>query len=183
MRLFAVAALGLSVVALATAAAAGAFGGSWQPARGVAPPLSEAQLQKLGELAFQAAARDGDPHPSAAFVVPTTRYVAEEVAAGDNGEPNTPAYFVLLQGHFTLANARIPPGAKAPTGTLLTLTFSPSRCRCRCRFRLRRARRSRAYGSTRSRRSRPQPRRARSHPRARASRTTLARRPSARSRA
>jgi hypothetical protein len=124
MRLFAVAALALTVVALAAAAAAGVFGGSWGPARGVAPPLSQAQLQKLGYLALQAAALDGDAHPSAAFVVPTTRRIAEEVDAGDNTEPNTPAYFVLLQGHFTLANARIPPGAKAPTGTVLTLTFN-----------------------------------------------------------
>ena len=126
MRLFAVAALALVVVALAVASAAGAFGGSsWQPpARDVAPPPSSAQLQKLGELALAEAALDGDAHPSAAFVVPTTRRIAEEVAAGDNGEPNTPAYFVLLQGHFTLANARIPPGAKAPSGTVLTLTFN-----------------------------------------------------------
>jgi hypothetical protein len=80
-------------------------------------------LQKLGQLALTAATDDGDPHPNAAFVVPTTRRIAEEVAAGDDGEPNTPAYFVLLQGYFTLADARIP-GAKAPTGTVLTLTFN-----------------------------------------------------------
>ena len=124
MRLLAVAGLALTVAALAAAAAAGAFGGSWQPTRGVAPPLTQAQLQKLGYLALQASALEGDARPSAAYVVPTTRRIAEEVAAGDNGEPNTPAYFVLLQGHFTLADARIPPGAKAPTGTVLTLTFN-----------------------------------------------------------
>jgi hypothetical protein len=46
-------------------------------------------LQKLGAYALDAATQDGDAHPIGAFVVPTTRRIAEEVAAGDKGEPTS----------------------------------------------------------------------------------------------
>jgi hypothetical protein len=42
---------------------------------------------------------------------------------GDNAEGNTPAYFVLLHGHFTGDEA--PPGTALPTGRILTLTIDP----------------------------------------------------------
>ena len=129
MRLFGLAAGMLAVVALAIAAAAGAFGGSSYLARGAAPPPGPAELRVLGQDALRAATLDGDPHPSAAFVVPTTRRIAEQVAAGDDGEPNTPAYFVVLRGHFTLDDVPVPEGDKAPTGTVLTLTFDRRRNR------------------------------------------------------
>jgi hypothetical protein len=124
MRLFGVAAALFAVIALSIAAAAGAFGSSWHPARGAAPPPSAAELQKLGRAALHAATLDGDPHPSAGFVVPTTRRIADQVTAGEGSAvPNTPAYFVLLQGHFALGDVSVPEGAKAPTGTVLTLIF------------------------------------------------------------
>ena len=125
MRLVGLAAALFVVVALATAAGVGAFGGAWSPTRGAAQPPSSAELQKLGAYALDAATQDGDPHPTAAFVVPTTRRIAEEVAAGDNGEPNTPAYFVVIRGHFTLNDVSVPAGSRAPTGTVLTLTIDP----------------------------------------------------------
>jgi hypothetical protein len=108
MRLFGVAGALLALVALTIAAGAGAFGGTWSPPSGAAQPPSSSELQKLGAYALDAATQDGDPHPISAFVVPTTRRIAEEVAAGDNGEPNTPAYFVVIRGRFTLTDVSVP---------------------------------------------------------------------------
>jgi hypothetical protein len=125
MRLIGLAGALLVVVALAVAAGVGAFGGAWSPTRGAAQPPSSAELQKLAAYALDAATQDGDAHPTGAFVVATTRRIAEEVAAGDNGEPNTPAYFVVIRGRFTLTDVSVPPGSRAPTGTVLTLTIEP----------------------------------------------------------
>jgi hypothetical protein len=123
MRLVGLAVGLLAVMALASAAAAGAFGGHAYPPQGVPPPPSPAELQKLGRHALSAASQAGDPHPTSAVVVPSTRRIAEQVDAGAGIEANTPVYFVVLHGRFRLTNVSVPPGATAPTETILTQTI------------------------------------------------------------
>jgi hypothetical protein len=125
MRLVAVAIV--IVGGFSAAYGAGAFGSGSRPVvvAGAAPPPTPAELRTLERLVLKVAADWGDPQPTDAFVVPTTRRVAEQVDAGDPLAPDTPAYFVVAHGHFTAADVPIPPGAKAPTGTVLTLTVDP----------------------------------------------------------
>jgi hypothetical protein len=123
MRLFGVVAGLLVVVALAVAAADGAFGGASYPPQGAPPPPNPAELQKLGQIALEAATGAGDPHPTAAVVVPSTRRIAEDVDAGAGINSNLPVYFLLLHGHFTV-DGPIPRGAKPPTGSIYTLTIN-----------------------------------------------------------
>jgi hypothetical protein len=125
MRLVGLAAALLAVVGLTIAAAFGAFGGGSGLVQGAPPPPSPAELRALGRLSLKVASLNGDPRPASAIVVPTTRRIAEEVSAGDDGEPNTPAYFLVLQGKFRAMDVPVPAGAAAPTGTILTLTIDP----------------------------------------------------------
>jgi hypothetical protein len=123
MRLFGLAALTLTVVVLAVTSAAGAFGGNSYPRKGAAPSPSPAELRKLGRLALRTATLAGDPYPTGAVVVPTTRQVAERVDADAVVNSNPPAYFVLVNGNFTF-HGPVPAGAKEPTGTILTMTIN-----------------------------------------------------------
>jgi hypothetical protein len=125
MKLLGLAAAMLVSLGLGIAAAAGAFGGGSHArvVRGAPPPPSPAELRTLERLAASAARGAGDPSPTDAVVVPTTRRIAEQVDAGDDGEPTTPAYFVLLHGHFTGDMA--PDAAALPKGSILTLTIDP----------------------------------------------------------
>jgi hypothetical protein len=120
MRLLGLAAAAVAVVSLSIAAGAGAFGGDSYPPQGAPPPPSAAELRTLAALTVRDAALAGEAHPTDAVVVPTTRRIAEEVDAGDNGEANTPAYFILMHGRFT--SDRAPPSGPSPTGTVATLT-------------------------------------------------------------
>jgi hypothetical protein len=129
MRLAVLAAAILAAAGLGSAYAAGAFGGDSQPhpaATGVAPPSPDAtELGVIRELTLKAASNFGDPTPTDGVLVATTRRLAELVDV-DTNEPDTPVYFVLVHGRFTDYAARIPKGAKPPTGTLLTLTIDPA---------------------------------------------------------
>jgi hypothetical protein len=114
------AALG-AVLALVTAVILGCGGSHPRVVKGAPPPPSRAELRTLARLALRAAGGAGDPHPTGAVVVPSTRKIAERVDAGAVVDSNPPVYFVLLHGHFTANMA--PPGGKFPQGTILTVTI------------------------------------------------------------
>lgn len=124
MRWLGPAAAAVAAVTIGVAAATGAFGGNSQPrlVGDAPPPPGAAELAALERLALQAAATMGDSAPTGGVLVPTTRRLAELVDV-DTDEPDTPVYFVLVHGEFTDYGARLPKGAKPPTGTILTLTI------------------------------------------------------------
>ena len=113
----------VTVLALVTAASVACGGSHAHNVKGAPPPAGPAELRKLARLALGAASGAGDAHPTDGVIVPSTRLIAERVDAGAVVDSNQPVYFVLLHGHFTANLA--PPGGKAPTGTILTLTIDP----------------------------------------------------------
>ena len=126
MRWLGLGAAAVAAVTIGVAAAAGAFGGGSQGGLGgeAPPPPGAAELASVRQLVLQAAARMGDGAPTDGVLVPTTRRLAELVDV-DTAEPDTPVYFALVHGEFTDYGARLPKGAKPPTGTILTLTIDP----------------------------------------------------------
>lgn len=114
MRLLLLAAAILVAAGLGAAYAAGALGGDSQPpAVGVAPPPpDEAQLAAIRQVVLGAATKMGDPSPTGAVLIPTTRRLAELVDV-DTAEADVPLYFVLVHGDFK-------------GGTSLTLTIDPA---------------------------------------------------------
>jgi hypothetical protein len=128
MKLVGLAAAVLAALSFGIAAAAGAFDrGSHVLAvqGGTPPPPDETELAAIRQLVLRAAAAMGDHAPTDGVVVPTTRRLAELVDV-DTAEPDTPVYFVLVHGEFTASDVSVQPGAKAPTGTILTLTIDPT---------------------------------------------------------
>ncbi len=87
-------------------------------------PPSPALLASIKTLAFHIAAISGEPSPTNAVIVPSTRIAANEVANGAELTDDSPVYVVSMQGHFTALDA--PYGQKPPTGTVLTLTINPT---------------------------------------------------------
>jgi len=126
MRWLGLGAAAVAAVTIGVAAAAGAFGGGSQGGLGgeAPPPPGAPELASIRQLVLQAAARMGDEAPTDGVLVPTTRRLAELVDV-DTAEPDTPVYFALVHGEFTDYGARLPKGAKPPTGTILTLTIDP----------------------------------------------------------
>jgi len=118
MRLFGLAALGLAALTFGIAGAAGAFHRGSNVVTGVPPSPAPAELAAIRQVVLQAASAMGDPSPTDAVLVPTTRRLAELVDV-DTAEPDTPVYFVLVHGRFT------DPRAPVPKSTILTLTIDP----------------------------------------------------------
>jgi hypothetical protein len=85
---------------------------------GPMPTLSE---QRILTLAEQAARGDGDPHPTLIQHAAGTRFEAVRLSSGDLVFDWTWSYLIAVRGHFTAGDVSIPPGAKPPTGTVLTL--------------------------------------------------------------
>ena len=84
---------------------------------------------KLRNLMIRTAKFDGDAHPAAISAVATTVGSAMRTMAPGvtiPGMANQRAYLVVFQGNFTLRDARIPPGAHAPTGRYLCITINPA---------------------------------------------------------
>jgi hypothetical protein len=129
MRLALLAAALLAAAGVGSAYAAGAFGGDQRPRTAAVaappPPPGAVELASIRHVVLRAATKMGDPTPTAGVVVPTTRRLAELVDV-DTDEADTPVYFVLVRGTFTDSAARLPKGAKPPTGTILTLTIDPT---------------------------------------------------------
>src|SRR5205085_8141330 len=128
MKLVGLAAAVLAALSFGIAAAAGAFdrGSHARAVQGAAPPPPDpTEVAAIQRVVLRAAAEMGDDAPTDGVLVPTTRRLAELVDV-DTAELDTPAYFVLVHGEFTASNASVPPGGKAPTGTILTLTIDPA---------------------------------------------------------
>lgn len=118
-------------VAAAITASTNAFGSGTGPHAVAGAPGSPtgAELAAIQQLVLTAAKADGDASPTDASLVPSTRQVAEQVAAGSGtGYADTPVYFVAVDGHFTVAGVSPYPSAVAGTigGTVLTLTIDPA---------------------------------------------------------
>jgi hypothetical protein len=80
--------------------------------------LSQQQLLALGRNAAKA---DGDPNPTLIQHAAGTRYDAVRISSGDLVYEWNWSYLIAIRGKFTATGVSIPPGAKAPTGTVITL--------------------------------------------------------------
>lgn len=78
------------------------------------------------QAAEQVATGNGDPSPTLAYVINTTRGPAEEVATGGAGVDSTtmPVYLVVMYGQFTCNWASGPAGTTVPTGSVVTFTIN-----------------------------------------------------------
>jgi hypothetical protein len=85
---------------------------------GPRPTLSE---QRILALADQAASGSGDPRPTLIQHAEGTRFEAVRISSGDLIFEWTWSYLIAMRGHFTATGASVPPGAKVPTGSVLTL--------------------------------------------------------------
>jgi hypothetical protein len=119
-----------ALAAVLVLAAAGCGGSSSpQALHGTAPPPSKAKTSIFARALLRQARAWGDPHPTDAVVVRTTRRKALRIeydTGGISGLPATPAYLVVAHGHFVAKDTPRPRGAKSPTGTILVLTFDAS---------------------------------------------------------
>lgn len=94
-----------------------------QSTHGAAPAPTPTQMHVFARAIEEKATEWGDPRPTRALVVPTTQRRALLIGSGGGSAPATPAYLVVAYGHFVAGDVPIPRGAKAPTGTVLTMTF------------------------------------------------------------
>lgn len=102
-----------------------AYAGSAPPhaLAGAPPPPTSSELTAIQGIALGAATSDGDPNPTNVVLVPTLRSQAELIDAGTPTNSDQAVYFVVMHGTFTAAGVPAPPGAAAPTGTVITLTI------------------------------------------------------------
>jgi hypothetical protein len=126
-----VAAAGLGVEALTAQATASrphrpiaAHARGVQPVRTITFPRVKLNTRKLGVLALQAAARNGDAHPTNVAMVRTTHRRA--LAVMEPGMPvaridRTSVYLITMNGKFTAYDASPPAGSALPTGRHLTM--------------------------------------------------------------
>jgi hypothetical protein len=84
------------------------------------PKLPESRLLAIAEAA---ATNGGDAHPTLIQHAAGRRYEANLVAGGGEVFEWSWCYLIAIRGHFTFANAPVPPGAKAPSGSVLTLVL------------------------------------------------------------
>jgi hypothetical protein len=79
--------------------------------------LSVPALRSLEKGADDEARLNGDASVHRGYIILTTR---EQAAAPDIVNGDQPVYEVVIQGHFTCGGCSIPPGAKVPTGSVIT---------------------------------------------------------------
>jgi transposase len=75
-------------------------------------------LEKLREVAAHVAALNGDPHPTKAIAVPSTRKAANAVDSGAKVDTDQLSYLIILHGNFVGHVAHPPPGAPLPQGSV-----------------------------------------------------------------
>jgi hypothetical protein len=85
---------------------------------GPAPHLSE---ERILRIAKRAAADNGDPSPSLIQHVESTQFEAVRVSSGDLVFEWNWSYLIAERGHFVCDACSGPPGARAPTGSVITL--------------------------------------------------------------
>lgn len=77
---------------------------------------------KLLSIAIRAATRNGDPHPYDVQAVLTTHELVNRLNRNGGGAPASHrVYYVALRGHFVCGLCSVPPGARAPSGSVITL--------------------------------------------------------------
>jgi hypothetical protein len=85
---------------------------------GAEPQLSE---KTILTLARRAAANAGDRTPTLIQHVESTRFEAVRISSDDLVFEWNWSYLIAVRGHFVANDVSIPPGAKAPTGSVMTL--------------------------------------------------------------
>jgi hypothetical protein len=85
---------------------------------GPAPHLSE---HRIVTLAKRAARSSGDPSPTLIQHAEGTRFEAVLIGSGDLVFEYNWSYLIAVRGHFTCTACGGPPGAKTPTGSVITL--------------------------------------------------------------
>lgn len=83
----------------------------------LATTLTVPALASLEKSAAAEARLNGDASVHRGYVILTTR---EQAAAPDIVNGDQPVYEVVIQGRFTCGSCSIPPGAKTPTGSVMT---------------------------------------------------------------
>jgi hypothetical protein len=83
----------------------------------LATTLAVPALSSLEKNAADEARLNGDASVHSGYVILTTR---EQAAGPDIVNGDQPVYELVLQGHFTCGTCSIPPGAKTPTGSVMT---------------------------------------------------------------
>jgi hypothetical protein len=83
----------------------------------VASDLTVPALRSLERSAAADARLNGDTSVHRGYIILTTR---EQAAAPDIVNGDQPVYEVVIQGRFTCGGCSIPPGAKIPTGSIIT---------------------------------------------------------------
>jgi hypothetical protein len=83
----------------------------------LATMLTVPALRSLEKRAAEEARLNGDASVHRGYIMLTTR---EQAAAPDIVNGDQPVYEVVIQGRFTCGGCSIPPGAKIPTGSVIT---------------------------------------------------------------
>jgi hypothetical protein len=83
----------------------------------LATMLTVPALRSLEKSAADEARLNGDASVHRGYIILTTR---EQAAAPDIVNSDQPVYEVVIQGRFTCGGCSIPPGAKIPTGSVIT---------------------------------------------------------------
>lgn len=83
-------------------------------------PFAESDIPVVARAA---AARHGDPNPTAAQHVSTTRALANQAAGGDVVQGDGPSYLVVIHGHFVVPNI-LPPMPNVSTQLPATTNYS-----------------------------------------------------------
>lgn len=82
------------------------------------PQLTERRIVQIAE---HAAAAAGDGRPTLIQHSAGTRERANEIASGDRVPGKRWSYLIAERGSFVLKNVSVPPGGRAPRGSVLTL--------------------------------------------------------------
>lgn len=82
------------------------------------PYLTERRIVQIAE---RAAAAAGDRRPTLIQHSEGTRQRANAIASGDRVDGNRWSYLIAERGLFVLKSVSVPPGARAPRGSVLTL--------------------------------------------------------------
>ena len=85
---------------------------------------AETKETKLRVVAARVAALHGDPHPTKAIAVRSTRKAAVTASSGADVDTDQSSYLIVLHGHFVGHTA--PRGASFPQGSVLTIVVDAS---------------------------------------------------------
>lgn len=100
--------------------ATGAFSAGTSAVASPAPTINASQAE---QVALGWAARANDATPQTVVESETRGQAAAEMGAADPASAvegaATPVYVVTMHGNFTLGDAPVPPGARAPSGHVL----------------------------------------------------------------